>query len=420
MKLYPRLPSRFAAELFMQQTALPLDEIQGAVSHPYTIWPATGAARVTNHDLEHLGSRLRAVAKASGFPASLGRAEHAELDIALARTLWEASELSPVEAGFPDVWSFLALVLVPDVVWWRAAGSTNVERFVATDLTRHTLARLWWRAHLFTFGLDNPEEGWNLWRSTEIGEAELDQIQTRRGGYGRSPRAFRALVRAYPFAILLADEAGVDRRTFWRQRYLRWILRLGAFINFAGMPEDELDHDLRVLLGETVSGSAISATDDAGVDPERAAVRETEVSADEAGTSFDALPLSSLVVHLTEAVRAAGAVPGEDLVTAFERASGITVPPRRAEILNGVAWQARTLRYVVLDDSSGRPVWRSGTVLPAPDRRWRDWSIESFTEHVRASNGTLDLTDLCAELFAGRAGATVKRIARGAMREARG
>ena len=74
----------------------------------------------------------------------------------------------------------------------------------------------------------------------EIGEAELDQIQTRRGGYGRSPRAFRALVGVYPNVIELADEVGIDRRTFWRQRYLRWILRLGAFTNLTGMPEAEL------------------------------------------------------------------------------------------------------------------------------------------------------------------------------------
>ena len=144
------------------------------------------------------------------------------------------------------------------------------------------------------------------------------------------------------------------------------------------------------------------------------------MSGDESVTSFDSLPLSSLVVRLTEAVRAAGGVAGVDLADAFERSSGIRVPPHRAEILNGIAWQGKTLRYLVLDEADGGSTWRPGSVLPAPDRRWRSWSIDSFKDHVATSNGRSELTVLCAELFAGRAGVTVKRIARAALREANG
>lgn len=423
MKLFPRLPDRFAEDLFAQQSALPLGEIHGSVSHAYMIWPATGASRVGDQDLAELRAALRSAAERAGFPEPLVRSRHADLDLALARALWDASGLSPVEAGFPDVWSFLALVLVPDVVWWRAAGSTNIERFVATDLTRHTLARLWWRAHLFTFGLEDQETGWELWESTEIGEAELDQIQTRRGGYGRSPRAFRTLVRVYPTVIELADAVAINRRTFWRQRYLRWILRLGAFTNFTGMPEEELEEDLLAVARQVAADAADTSSSELRPEDEvedHEQFEEGEVAGDETITSFDSLPLRSLVVHLTEAVRRAEAVPGEDLASAFERSSGISVPPHRAEILNGIAWQGKTLRYLVLDDAAGRPVWRPGSVLPAPDRRWRSWSIDSFKEHVRTSNGGGDLIDFCAELFAGRAGATVKRIARAAIRETRG
>jgi len=210
--------------------------------------------------------------------------------------------LSTSEAGFGDVWSFLALVLVPNVVWWRAAGSTNIERFVATDITRHTLARLWWRAQLFTWGLEDPEEGWAIWSQSEIGEAELDQIQTRRGGYGRSPRAFRSLVKVYPAIAQLADQAGINRRTLWRQSYLRWVLRLGAFTDFAGMPEADLQEDLLALAHQVAAAAAAApaATD------EDAAERDEATEPTAVQQSFDALPLSTLVVHLTEAVRAAG------------------------------------------------------------------------------------------------------------------
>jgi hypothetical protein len=413
VKLFPRLPNRFAKEIFGEQSALPLDEIHGATSHALLIWPATGADRISDSDLASLRTRLTKVADENGYPSPLSRTHQGPLDIALARSLWEKAGLTPAESGFGDVWSFLALVLVPEVVWWRATGSTNVERFVATDLTRHTLARLWWRAHLLTWGLDDPEDGWELWQSSDIGEAELDQIQTRRGGYGRSPKAFRALVRAYPAVVRLADEIGVDRRLFWRQAYLRWILRLGAFTNFAGMPESDLTEDLLAIAAE--AAERVSATP--WQEPEDRESAEPGVGPAELPT-FDALPLSSLVVHLTEAVRSSGEVVREDLPTAFERVSGVHVPAEREEILNGIAWQGQVLNYLAHDDADGRTIWRPGSVLPAEDRRWGSWSIQSFKEHIAEMNGGRDEKTLCSELFAGRAGRTVKRVVRAAKREA--
>ena len=412
MKLFPRLPHRFAQDVFAEQSALSLDQIRGSTSHRLLIWPATGADRITESELLALRSHLREVADTHDFGKPLGRADQSTLDIGLARVLWETAGLSPAEAGFGDVWSFLALVLVPEVVWWRAAGSTNVERFVATDLTRHTLARLWWRAHLFTWGLDDSEVGWDLWRSTEIGEAELDQIQTRRGGYGRSPRAFRSLVRVYPAVVTLADEIGVNRRIFWRQGYLRWILRLGAFTNFSGTPENDLDEDLLTIaaeVGASVASAPGDETDDQKLDQATFGVDEYR--------DFDALPLSSIAVHLTEAIRALGEVGKEDLGVAFERISGIEVPSERLEILSGIAWQAQALKYLKHEDMDGRIVWRLGTVLPAPDRRWGNWTIESFKAHVAGLNGDRDEKALCSELFAGRPGQTVKRVARVAVRK---
>jgi hypothetical protein len=412
MKLFPRLPNRFAKDVFAEQSALALDEIQGATSHPLLIWPATGANRISDSELSALRSRLIEVADENGYPAPLARAAQAPLDIGLARILWETAGLSPAEAGFGDVWSFLALVLGPEVVWWRATGSTNVERYVATDLTRHTLARLWWRAHLFTWGLADPEEGWELWRSSAIGEAELDQIQTRRGGYGRSPKAFRSLVRVYPAVVRLADDIEVSRRTFWRQAYLRWILRLGAFTNFSGMAESDLAEDLLAIAAE----AAARATSAPAEEVEEREPDHAGVLSDEPPT-FDALPLNSMVVRLTEAVRASGEVVREDLATAFERVSGIQVPSERVEILNGIAWQGQALHYLAHDDANGRTIWRPGSVLPAPDRRWGAWSIQSFREHVAKLNGDRDEKALCSELFAGRSGQTVRRVVRAATRE---
>jgi hypothetical protein len=337
-----------------------------------------------------------------------------QLDFDLARLLWEQAELTAAEASFGDIWSFLALVVVPDIVWWRAAGSTNVERFVATELTRHTLARLWWRAHLFTWGLGDPEDGWELWRSSTIGEADLDQIQTRRGGYGRSPKAFRALVRVYPFVIATAADAGVDRRELWRQSYLRWVLRLGAFTNYSGLSEDEISDDLRRLAEELDTTQPPHATGSEGDETTVPIEAEEPRSSD-----FDDQLLRTIVVLLAEAVRARGSVEETGLYTAVESTTGITIPPEREEIIRGIAWQGKSLGYLNRSDDQGVAVWEPGETLPAEDRRWGEWSISSFTRNVRSRDSEPDERALAAELFRGRPGMTVRRIVRAALREAR-
>ena len=412
MKLYPRLSRRFAHDEFARQAALGPNElaVTADTTHALITWPATGASRVTPQELANLRAEIVAAAEQHAWPRQLSQVGQRELDLLLARILWERADLSPAEAGFGDVWSFIAMVLVPEVVWWRAAGSTNIERFVASDLTRHTLARLWWRAQLFTYGLDDPEEGWELWRSSSIGEADLDQIQTRRGGYGRSPKVFRALVRLYPVFTELASTSGIERRRLWRDQYLRWLLRIGAFTNFSGLPEAELVEEFEVL-ARRLEGAAAP--------PSRTSVESLRSDAITGIHEFDALPLSMVVVHVAQAVRSGGELADEELYEAFEHAAGCSLPPSRREIVYGIAWQGVPLHYLAHEGEAGASTWRPGRVLPAPDRRWGEWSIESFKEHVAASNRDTDRDRLAAELFSGRAGRTVRRVVRAAVQETR-
>jgi hypothetical protein len=412
MKLHPRLSSRFARQLYEEQSGMPLGDVVGTSTHRYATWAATGAPRVTSAELESLQKALTDAAARNGAPdVATQKAQHA-FDLDVAKALWDWPHLTPAEAGVPGVWSFLALVLVPDVVRWRATGSSNIERYVASDLTRHTLARLWWRAHLFTFGLDDPDAGWTLWQESEIGEADLDQIQTRRGGYGRSPRAFRALVAIYPDIVRLADEAGIDRRRFWRDVFLRWVLRLGAFIDFSSTSEESLRDDFLAVARELAAAAHDS--------PPASALPEASADTGEHNyASFDDVPLREVAVILGEAVRAGSdSMEDAELLAAFETIAGPALPASRAEIVLGIAWQARTLKYIDAN-TTGPAMWRPGKVPPAPDRRWHDWSINSFTEHLRTTDD-VDLDTACGKLFAGRPGKTVKRIARLAMTAARG
>lgn len=412
MKLHPRLSRRFASQALEEQNGMPLGDLTGAATHRHATWAATGASRVTPAELEALRDKILNIAVLHGFPEVATQQTQRAFDIDLARILWEWPHLTAAEAGVPGVWSFLALVLAPDVVRWRAAGSSNVERYVASDLTRHTFARLWWRAHLFTFGLDDPEAGWVIWRDSKIGEADLDQIQTRRGGYGRSPAAFRVLVTIYPEVVALADAAGIERRRFWRDAFLRWILRLGAFIDFGSIPEDGLREDFLAIAKEL----AASMRDVPGgtVGTETAPPEE-----ERAWSNFDDVPLREVAVIIGEAVRASSeSLSDSDLLAAFETLAGMSLEATRAEIVRGIAWQAQSLKYVDAD-KTGLAMWRPGKILPAPDRRWHDWSINSFAAHLR-SRDEYDIDTACGQLYAGRAGKTVKRVARVAMTVARG
>jgi hypothetical protein len=411
VKLYPRLLPRFAQEIMADQADLSLEQLETAASgeHPLMTWPATGARRVTPAELERVRGAVLEICERHGYPEPPARRAVTGIDRELAVALTESTELTPAEADVGPMWSFLALVLLPDVVWWRAAGSTNKERFVATDLTRHTLARLWWRAHLFTHGLTDHQAGLDLWRDTSIGEADLDQIQTRRGGFGKSPKAFRALMRAYPRFDSLAREHGGGRRELWRTAYLARLLRLGAFVDFNGMAEDELTPEFARFISEfgvppagDDAATAMGDDPDAGGDPPPGP------------TAFDDVPLKEVVVRLTESVRAVGIVPDEDLCEVFSRITGINVPASRRDVLRGIAWHGKTLGYLSLDDQTN--AWSPGQTLPAADRRWHEWSVETFKARV-AENGAVDLAELAAELFSGRAGKTVRRLVSAIVRE---
>jgi hypothetical protein len=123
------------------------------------------------------------------------------------------------------------------------------------------------------------------------------------------------------------------------------------------------------------------------------------------------------VVHLAQAVRSTGELSDQELYEALERAVGITLPPNRREIVYGIAWQGVPLHYLAHEGDPSASRWRPGNVLPAPDRRWGDWSINSFKEHVASTNGEPDRDRLAAELFTGRPGRTVRRVVRAALQE---
>ncbi|MGA5501127.1 DUF6339 family protein [Streptomyces umbrinus] len=252
--LYPRLLAEQARPLFEEYRQLAVSELVGrvAVSHESAVYVATGGDRVSAAQLRELRAGVVDLAKRAGFPDDSDRARNAEFDLRLAALLHAEMGMVPAEAASRDVWAFLALVLLPDVAFWRYPQPPK-DRVLGTDLTRHVFGRLWWRAQLVRSSGD-PEPYAAL---VILGEAAFDQIYARRAALGGSPHMVRAILRVWKDL----DLAGLNERDTLRD-FLKRLLRLAPFVLFDGIEEQALDDELRTVAQESVNAQR-PATDNA-------------------------------------------------------------------------------------------------------------------------------------------------------------
>ncbi|MFD9337284.1 DUF6339 family protein [Streptomyces sp. NPDC060028] len=192
--------------------------------------------------LRELRDLVVALAEQAGFPGESDRTRRAHFDLSVAVLLHKEMDMVPAEAASPDVWAFLALVLLPDVAFWRYPKSPG-DRVLGTDLTRHVFGRLWWRAQL-VHSPDRPEPYDAL---DILGEAAFDQIYARRAALGGSAHLVRAILRVWSEL----DLAGLNERETLRD-FLKRLLRLAPFVLFDGVEEDALDEELRSVAMESV------------------------------------------------------------------------------------------------------------------------------------------------------------------------
>lgn len=268
--LYPRLLADQAKPLFEQYRYLPVAELAGHVgfSHESAVYVATGGDRVSTTQLRELRESVVDLAKSAGFPDSSDRARNAEFDLRLAALLHAEMGVVPAEAASRDVWAFLALVVLPDVAFWRYPQPPK-DRVLGTDLTRHVFGRLWWRAQLVR-AFDDPEPYGAL---KILGEAAFDQIYARRAALGGSPHMVRAILRVWKDLDLQALN---ERETL--RDFLKRLLRLAPFVLFDGIGEHALDDELRAVAQESVDAQR-RASSPAGSDVvQRAAVAEPTFS----------------------------------------------------------------------------------------------------------------------------------------------
>lgn len=115
------------------------DKVTSSVS-----FAATGGGRAGDMHLDAIRARLVALAAKHGFPADKG-STRLDFDKEAAILLFEHEVVPVPEALRDDVWAFISVILLADVVNWRW-GSTS-ERYRGG--VRNAFQRLWMRAAAF-------------------------------------------------------------------------------------------------------------------------------------------------------------------------------------------------------------------------------------------------------------------------------
>ncbi|MFE9171563.1 DUF6339 family protein [Streptomyces kebangsaanensis] len=248
--LYPRLLSEQASPLFADYQYLTIEALSHRVdvTHESAVYVATGGDRVSRTQLNELREGVLELAKQAGFPNDSDRTRNADFDLRSAALLHSEMGMVPAEAASRDVWAFLALVLLPDVAFWRYPRPPK-DRVLGTDLTRHVFGRLWWRAQL-VYSPGDPEP----YAALEIlGEAAFDQIYARRAALGGSPHLVRSILRMWRNL----DLTGLNERDTLRD-FLKRLLRLAPFVLFDGVDEHALDTELRAVANESVHAQRLT------------------------------------------------------------------------------------------------------------------------------------------------------------------
>jgi hypothetical protein len=241
--LLPRISRLVADAVFDSFGEAPLE---GSASHPLQVFAPVGGQRSDEAELLATRDAVIALAAEHGYPDE--RLDLIAFDREAARVLKTRFDLTWAEAGARDVWSFVALVLLPEVTDWRF-GRGNRERWIASDLTRHTWGRLWWQAAAF-------EEDLSL--LDRFTESDLNQLLERRS-IGGDPR----LLRAIGIALLSPAVEDVARRHLIRDATARLLRRL-AFVDARSLDDEGVSR----LCEMTVTTSAEALRMDPGYAPE--------------------------------------------------------------------------------------------------------------------------------------------------------
>jgi hypothetical protein len=230
--LWPQLPEAVAASVFAEVVAG--RERSPATSHENQIWAPIGA-RVQTKQIYSLIDTVEAAARSFGYPEAAGPDARVAFDRAVAPAIRDHLDLAWADAGSRGLWSFISLIVLPHITKWRF-GTDNHERWIASDLTRHTWARLWWQAVVFDGHSDVL---------AALSESDLNQLLERRS-IGGNPRLVAGLATA-----VISAPSDVAHREIIRD-VTRRLRRYLAFIDVRALADQQVDDLCRRLCAESV------------------------------------------------------------------------------------------------------------------------------------------------------------------------
>lgn len=226
--VYPRLPRRSGLAIIEDTSSWELDKLaaSGSTDHPDAAPVATGT-RVAVSRLEALQERVREAAVARGYPEPLRRGREWTFDSAAGRALYETMDIIPADAAAEGVWSFLSLVVLPEIGPWRFPDRAQ-DRLLGHP--RNVFRRSWWRAHVLGADLNAAPDG-----QQPLGEDELVQIMERPTLAGNP-----AVARAVRDGIFRGAERVASARSEFARDLTKRMLRLTPFIALDLLGDDEL------------------------------------------------------------------------------------------------------------------------------------------------------------------------------------
>jgi len=246
--VYPRLPLPQAVSMLQERSPLTAEELlsRSDTQHPQIEWYQTAAKRVPHEHLRELQAGIREIAGEFGYPDLPNRrsTQYIGFDQAVTAEIIAAMDIVPADAAHEGVWSFLSLVLLPDVALWRfpnPSGRGDYERIVGRP--RNVFRRLWWRA--FALG---PETSSRLYEDKAVGIME-------RSSLGGNPRIARTLAKEH-LARVLAEKPKLPRTELMRQVTKR-LRRLSVIVTLGVLDEDAL----RDLVGQLFTESIGALSD---------------------------------------------------------------------------------------------------------------------------------------------------------------
>ena len=215
--LFPQIPRPDAEQLIDLFNADPANRCFSGFEHPRRFYQASGGDRLPDEELKVARAAILAIAEKSGFPdqppSNTRNQAYAKFEAAVAEWFagWATLDVErpgvAAETTRRDWWSYLTLVVLPEVACWRWVSETQGnllkhERFLGGG--RNTFQRIHRRVLCLDRGTDHPDR-FGLIR--ELKEDDFSAI-LERPSLSSSPRIARMIAEELLLMRARLSEAG--------------------------------------------------------------------------------------------------------------------------------------------------------------------------------------------------------------------